>query len=102
MKQIPHPDVCKIAVNCAIITVSDTRSRDTDNSGLLTNNLLKDAGHYVVAYTVIKDDGAKILLQMQAFSQREDVDAIIVNGGGGNASPDTTYDIMARLFGKVL
>ncbi|PSB49790.1 molybdenum cofactor biosynthesis protein, partial [filamentous cyanobacterium Phorm 6] len=94
MTQIPHPDLSKITVNCAIITVSDTRSAETDNSGLLTKKLLKEAGHSVVAYTVVKDDAAKIVLQMQAFSQRGDVDAIIFNGGTGIAPRDTTYDVM--------
>jgi molybdenum cofactor biosynthesis protein B len=61
MTQIPHPDLSKITVNCAIITVSDTRSAETDNSGLLMKKLLKDAGHSVVAYTVVKDDAAKIV-----------------------------------------
>ena len=101
MTQIPHPDLSKITVNCAIITVSDTRSRDTDNSGLLTNNLLKDAGHSVVAYTVVKDDAAKIVLQMQTFSQREDVDAIIVNGGTGIAPRDTNYDVLESLLDRI-
>ncbi len=102
MTQIPHPDLSKITVNCAIITVSDTRSAETDNSGLLTNKLLKDAGHSVVAYTVVKDDAAKIVLQMQTFAQREDVDAIIFNGGTGIAPRDTTYDVMESLLDRIL
>ena len=102
MTQIPHPDLSKITVNCAIITVSDTRSRETDNSGLLTKKLLKDAGHSVVAYTVVKDDAAKIVLQMQTFSQREDVDAIIVNGGTGISPRDTTYEVMESLLDRIL
>ena len=102
MTQIPHPDLSKIAVNCAIITVSDTRSADTDNSGLLMKRLLKDAGHSIVAYTVVKDDATKIVLQMQAFSQREDVDAIIFNGGTGIAPRDTTYDVMESLLDRIL
>jgi molybdopterin adenylyltransferase len=102
MTQIPHPDLSKITVNCAIVTVSDTRSADTDNSGLLTKKLLKDAGHSVVAYTVVKDDAAKIVLQMQAFSQREDVDAIVLSGGTGISPRDTTYDVMESLLDRIL
>nr|MCF6375814.1 molybdenum cofactor biosynthesis protein [Tychonema sp. BBK16] len=52
MTQIPHPDLSEMTVNCAVITVSDTRSAETDNSGVLIKKLLKDAGHVVVAYTV--------------------------------------------------
>ena len=69
---------------------------------MLTKKLLKDAGHSVVAYTVVKDDAAKIVLQMQAFSQREDVDAIIFNGGTGIAPRDTTYDVMESLLDRIL
>jgi molybdopterin adenylyltransferase len=67
MTQIPHPDDYEMTVNCAVITVSDTRSAETDNSGLLIKKLLKDAGHSVVAYAVIKDDAAKIVLQCRLF-----------------------------------
>lgn len=102
MTQIPHPDLSEMAVNCAVITVSDTRSPDTDNSGLLIKKLLKDAGHAVVAYAVIKDDAAKIALQMQAFSQRQDVDAIVFSGGTGISPRDTTYDVMESLLDRIL
>jgi molybdopterin adenylyltransferase len=102
MTQIPHPDLSEMTVNCAVITVSDTRSAETDNSGVLIKRLLKDAGHLVVAYTVIKDDAAKIILQMQAFCERQDVDAIIFSGGTGIAPRDTTYDVMESLLDRIL
>ena len=41
---IPHPDRQAITINCAIITVSDTRTIETDKSGQLAQKLLTDAG----------------------------------------------------------
>ena len=47
----PHPDQRAIAVNCAVITVSDTRTTETDKSGRLIQQLLTDAGHQIIIYS---------------------------------------------------
>jgi molybdenum cofactor biosynthesis protein B len=60
MTHQPHPDAAKMAVNCAVITVSDTRSPETDRSGKLIEQLLLDAGHQVGLYTILKDEPAQI------------------------------------------
>jgi len=53
MSHQPHPDSEQITVNCAIITVSDTRSLSTDRSGKRIKELLLNAGHAVVVYEII-------------------------------------------------
>jgi molybdopterin adenylyltransferase len=102
MKNLPHSDIPSIRVNCAIITVSDTRNVETDKSGQLIRELLSNANHAVVIYTIIKDEPAQIQTQMQQIRERRDIDAVIFNGGTGIASRDTTYDALAQLLEKTL
>lgn len=102
MSSIPHPDSQPQPVNCAAITVSDTRTPETDRSGGLIRQFLTDAGHSVVEYAILKDDPRLIQTQLQNLGQRLDVDAIILNGGTGIAPRDTTYDAIAALLEKTL
>ena len=102
MTHQPHPDAAKMAVNCAVITVSDTRSPETDRSGKLIGQLLLDAGHQVGFYTILKDEPAQIGTQLKALGERSDLEALIFNGGTGIAPRDTTYDALESLLEKTL
>jgi molybdenum cofactor biosynthesis protein B len=99
---IPHADENAIAVNCAVITVSDTRSPESDRSGQLIRQLLAGAGHRVNAYTLIPDEPAQIQALLRQWCNRADLDALIFNGGTGIAPRDTTYDALASLLEKTL
>lgn len=98
----PHPDLTAMTVNCAVITVSDTRLPESDRSGSLIQQLLLDASHSVAAYTIIKDEPIEIQTQMQVLGERSDLDAVIFNGGTGIAPRDTTYDAIENLLEKTL
>jgi molybdopterin adenylyltransferase len=102
MALIPHPDAQPMAVNCAIITVSDTRTADTDRSGQIIQSLLEGAGHRVAEYALVRDEPPQIQAQLQALCQRPDLEALIFNGGTGIAPRDTTYDAIARSLDKTL
>ncbi|HEY9652480.1 MAG TPA: MogA/MoaB family molybdenum cofactor biosynthesis protein [Coleofasciculaceae cyanobacterium] len=102
MTHQPHPDSSKITVNCAVITVSDTRSPDTDRSGQLIQQLLIANGHTVGFYTLLKDEPAQIQAHLKALGERADIDAVIFNGGTGIAPRDTTYDALLDLLEKTL
>jgi len=102
MAQQPHPDPSVMTVNCAVITVSDTRSPETDRSGQLIKQLLLDAAHTVGAYTIVKDEPAQIQAQMEVLGKRSDLDTVIFNGGTGIAPRDTTYDAIESLLEKTL
>ncbi|HBL11261.1 MAG TPA: molybdenum cofactor biosynthesis protein [Cyanobacteria bacterium UBA11162] len=102
MTQQPHPDSAPRRVNCAVITVSDTRSHETDRSGQLIQELLLEAGHGVVVYQIIKDEPTQIQDYLKALGEHSDLDALIFNGGTGIAPRDTTYDALERLLEKTL
>ncbi|MGB3206749.1 MAG: MogA/MoaB family molybdenum cofactor biosynthesis protein [Crinalium sp.] len=101
MLQKPHPDQVEIKVNCAVITVSDTRTEETDRSGQLIQQLVRDAGHTVGIYRIIKDEPIQIQTQLTDLNQFS-VKAVIFNGGTGIAPRDTTYDALEKLLEKIL
>jgi molybdenum cofactor biosynthesis protein B len=102
MAQQPHPDPAQIKVNCAVITISDTRSPETDRSGQLIKQLLLDAGHLVSVYGILQDEPAQIRAHLEEMGECRDVDAVIFNGGTGIAPRDTTYDTLESLLEKTL
>lgn len=102
MTLIPHQDQEKIAVNCAVITVSDTRTPSTDHSGQLIQQLLQQAGHQIGFYTLIPDEPQQIEAQLTLLSDRPQIEAVIFNGGTGIAPRDTTYDALIQLLEKTL
>lgn len=102
MTATPHPDTAELAVSCAVITVSDTRTPDTDRSGQLMQALLQQAGHRVGFYTIVPDDPAQIQTQLRQLSLQPDLDVVLLNGGTGIAPRDTTYDAIETLLEKTL
>lgn len=102
MTQIPHPDPLGTTVNCAVITVSDTRTSENDTSGQLIQQLLGEARHTLAAYRILKDEPAEIREQLKLLCASPDLDALIFNGGTGIAPRDTTYDAIASLLEKTL
>lgn len=99
---IPHPDQHVIKVNCAVITISDSRTEETDQSGKLIQELLFDRGHGVTDYQIIRDEPTQILSVVQQLVAIDNLDAIICNGGTGIAPRDTTYDAIAQILEKTL
>jgi len=85
-----------------IITCSDTRTADTDNSGQLIQKLLKDQGHTVVGYHLVKDDPAQIQLWIARTVTNEAVQALIINGGTGVSRRDTTFEAVDAMLEKRL
>jgi molybdenum cofactor biosynthesis protein B len=88
------------SVSCAIITVSDTRTPETDKSGQLIRQLLEEKGYTVVEYAIVRDeyDGIKALLREAA--DNKGVEAVLLNGGTGIAARDTTYEAVRDQLDK--
>jgi molybdenum cofactor biosynthesis protein B len=99
---IPHPDLAPTIVACAVVTVSDTRTPETDTSGQLLQSLLTQAGHNIVDYQIIPDEPDQIRSHLLRYATHPTVQAVICNGGTGIAPRDTTYDAIAALLEKQL
>ncbi len=89
-------------IRCAVLTVSDTRTEETDASGSLIRRLLEERGHRIVDYRIVPDDPQQITGTFQAWTTEKDVQAIISNGGTGIARRDTTFDVVSGLLEKRL
>lgn len=89
-----------LSVGCKVITVSDTRNKETDKSGQLMMALLEQAGHKVNAYEIVKDESYAIEQSVRAGYEQEDVEIILTNGGTGIALRDVTIETVKRLFDK--
>ncbi|MGB0560216.1 MAG: MogA/MoaB family molybdenum cofactor biosynthesis protein [Spirulinaceae cyanobacterium] len=98
----PHPDRAPRVVHCALLTVSDTRTPETDKSGQYLQQVLGDAHHAIASYQILPDEPAQIRTQVQALCAQPGVEAVICNGGTGIAPRDTTYDAIASLLEKTL
>ena len=85
-------------VRCAVVTVSDTRTVETDRSGQLIQEKLRAAGHEIMDYAIVKDEPDQIIDALSRLVAHPECDAIIFNGGTGIARRDTTFDAVdARL-----
>lgn len=98
----PCPDPPLHRVNCAVITVSDTRTVENDKSGNFIKQSLINAGHIISNYLIVKDEPQEITTYLQLWVKEPDLDTVILNGGTGIAPRDTTYDAVAALLEKTL
>ena len=89
-------DAAGQSARCAVVTLSDTRTAETDVSGRRTRELLVEAGHAVTAYRVIADDGAVLDALLAELIARADVDVILTNGGTGISRRDATVPVIER------
>ena len=85
-------------VNCAVITVSDTRTIETDRGGKCLVELLTAAGHVVASREIVADEPFEMRQLVEQLSGREDVDAILLTGGTGIAPRDQTYETISTLL----
>lgn len=97
-----HRAAAPVSIRCAILTVSDTRTAETDTSGALIRQLLKNAGHSVVSYSVVADDPGRIRAIVTEFINDDGIQAVLTNGGTGIAARDTSYEAIAGLLEKRL
>jgi molybdopterin adenylyltransferase len=102
MTSPPHPDGSRLSIACAVITISDTRTAATDQSGQLIQELLREAGHRTLIYQVIPDEPTQIQELLTTLGQNQSLQVVIFNGGTGIAPRDTTYDALAGLLEKTL
>lgn len=91
------PDKTFIPINIAVLTVSDTRTPDTDTSGDLLVKRIEQAGHSLAARLIIKDDAALLADQLEQWIDDPQVDAIVSTGGTGLTGRDVTPEALSRI-----
>ena len=91
-----------IPVHVAVLTVSDTRTLETDSSGAYIAERLTEVGHRIVARAIVKDSELVIRAQLAQWIADPGVDVVIATGGTGVTPRDVTPEALAPLVTKAI
>ncbi len=97
-----HREAAPESVRVAVLTISDTRTRETDTGGDVVEETMLEAGHEVVAREIVRDEATSIRTTLVDLLARPDVDAVVTTGGTGISARDTTYEVVERMVEKRL
>lgn len=100
MSHDEHHEKARGPVACAVVTVSDTRTEETDTSGRLIIDQLQAAGHSVILYRIVPDDPAAVNAVL--YTMPIEAKAVLLNGGTGISPRDQTVEAAEALFEKRL
>jgi len=99
---LEHKATAPHSIGCWILTVSDTKTPETDTSGQLIRKLLVDAGHQVVGSAIVRDEPKDVQRVIREACANDEVRAVLVTGGTGITSRDSTYEAIEELLDKRL
>jgi molybdenum cofactor biosynthesis protein B len=86
-------------INIAVLTVSDTRTAETDTSGDILAGRVTGAGHVLAARAIVKDDAGLLAAQFEAWVEDPAIDAVVSTGGTGLTGRDVTPEALAMIAG---
>lgn len=95
-RQLAHD----LPVSCAVLTISDSRTEETDRSGDVVKERLREAGHPIDYYRIVPDEGEHIRAVLLHLVGQ--VEVVITTGGTGIGRRDTTIEVADRLIQKPL
>ena len=99
---VEHRATAPRSIGCWVLTVSDTKTPETDTSGQLIRTLLADAGHRVVGSSIVRDEPKDVQRVIREACANDEVRAVLVTGGTGVTSRDSTYEAIEALLDKRL
>lgn len=97
-----HREHAHGSVNCAVITVSTTRTKESDDSGRTIINVLETKGNTVLHYSIVKDDILGIKTALEEVMKDQSIQVIILNGGTGISNKDVTIEAVKPFLAKEL
>ncbi|MEQ8399057.1 molybdenum cofactor biosynthesis protein B [Thalassobaculum sp.] len=89
-----------VPVHIAVLTVSDTRTPDSDRSGDTLVQRLTDSGHVLAARAIVTDDVPAIVDQLQAWIADDAIEVVIATGGTGVTGRDVTPEAFEQVYEK--
>lgn len=90
------------SVQCGVLTISDTRTEETDEGGQLLRSLLESDGHRVTRYRIVRDDLWQVRATVVTWVTDDEIDAVITTGSSGVAPRDIAFEAIAPLLDKTL
>ena len=102
--QLQHKQAAALKgpVRVAIVTVSDTRTPETDKNAAFLRDAISAAGHVVTAYRLIRDEPLEVEGVLEELVTTTESQILLWNGGTGISPRDTTYDALAKKLEKTL
>lgn len=97
-----HRAQAPASVGCFVLTISDSKTSETDTSGALIRELLSAAGHRITGHAIVKDEPAQVAAVIRSGCAAPSVEAFILTGGTGITSRDSTYEAIEALLDKRL
>jgi molybdopterin adenylyltransferase len=97
-----HKATAPKAVGCFVLTVSDTKTPETDTGGRTIRGLLTGAGHAVIGSAVVRDEPADVARIVREACTDPRVQVVILTGGTGITSRDSTFEAVEALLDKRL
>jgi molybdenum cofactor biosynthesis protein B len=91
-----------VPVNIAIMTVSDSRTEETDKSGNALVDMLSEAGHKLADRVIVPDNIYRIRAELSRWIADNDISVVITTGGTGLTGRDGTPEAVAPLFDKTI
>jgi molybdenum cofactor biosynthesis protein B len=95
-----NEDISFVAINIAVMTVSDTRTEADDRSGDTLAARITDAGHTVADRAIVKDDQPSIVAKLREWIDHPEIDAVISTGGTGVTGRDITPEAFHEVYEK--
>ncbi len=90
------------ALNCAVLTISDSRTLKEDTSGALLAELLSEDGHVLADRNLVRDDVYQVRAVVSAWIADPDIQVVISTGGTGFTGRDSTPEALTPLFDKTI
>jgi molybdopterin adenylyltransferase len=97
-----HRATAPASVGCFVVTVSDTRTPETDTGGQVIRDLLTAGGHGVVGSAIVRDEPDDVVRVVRGACADPRVQVVILTGGTGITSRDSTYEAVEGLLDKRL
>jgi molybdopterin adenylyltransferase len=97
-----HKANAPTSVGCFVLTISDSKTPETDTSGALIRELVTAAGHRVTGHAIVKDEPEQVAAVIRSGCAAPSVEAFILTGGTGITSRDSTYEAIEALLDKRL
>lgn len=89
-----------LPLNIAVLTVSDTRTEETDTSGKTLVERLQETGHKLYSKAIVKDDVYQLRAVLSQWIADSQIHIVLVTGGTGFSSRDSTPEAVSPLFDK--
>lgn len=102
MSHLEHKAQAPASVSCSVLTVSDSRTQQTDTSGQAVRQLLEDAGHVITGHAIVKDEPEQVTSYVRTQLADANTEVIITTGGTGITARDGTFDAVDAMLDKRL